>query len=213
MEGDIYHILNRGVEKRKIFLDEEDYFRFRDDLKDFNDKKCVAMSHYDRHKFNLARRVPSDELVDILCVCLMPNHYHILAREKVDKGVGLFMNKIGAGYTHYFNNKNHRNGVLFQGRSKRILVKKDSHFIHLPYYILANPIKLIEPEWKEKKLKNKKEAIKLLDNYKWVSFRDIVSEEKGVFSKIINKNSFLKVFDFASSKEFEKYFVEWLSGF
>lgn len=213
MVGDIYHILNRGVEKRKIFLDDEDYFRFRDDLKDFNSKKRVPMSHYDRRKLNLDIRYPSDALVDILCVCLMPNHYHLLVQEKIDGGAGIFASKIGIGYTHYFNQKNERNGVLFQGRSKRILVKKDAHFIHLPYYILANPVKLIEPGWKEKKLKNKKEAIKFLDNYKWVSFRDIVSNEKGIFSEVINKKLFLRIFGFASGREFEKYFIEWLSGF
>jgi len=216
MKGDIYHIINRGVEKRDIFLDDEDFFRFRDDLKDFNNKNRVPMSHYDRHKFNkfnLELQVPSDELVEILCVCLMPNHYHLLVREKVDGGVKLFMNKLGVGYTHFFNQKYKRIGVLFQGRAKKILVEKDAHFIHLPYYILANPIKLIQPKWKDEGIKDKKKAIKFLDNYKWVSFRDIVSGEGGIFSEVINRGLFLKVFDFGTARQFKLDFDEWIESF
>jgi len=122
MQGDIYHILNRGVEKRNIFLDDEDYFRFRDNLHDFNTKKLNLMSHYDRQKFHTALEEPCDELVEILCVCLMPNHYHLLVREKVDGGVSLFVSKLSSGYTQSFNVKNERSGVLFQGRTKKILV-------------------------------------------------------------------------------------------
>jgi len=161
----------------------------------------------------LERRVPSDELVDILAVCLISNHYHLLAQEKINGGVGIFTNKIGTGYTHYFNQKNERSGVLFQGRSKRILVKDDAHFIHLPYYVLANSLKLIEPQWKESGIRDKKKALKFLDNYKWGSFRDIVSDKKGIFSDIVNRELFLKVFGYNSSKQFEKDFDEWLGGF
>lgn len=212
MKGDIYHVLNRGVEKRDIFLDNQDYFRFRDNLKDFNTKNLNLMSHFDRQKFNTALQEPCDELVEILCICLMPNHYHLLVVEKVDGGVSLFVSKISSGYTQYFNLKNKRSGVLFQGRTKKVLVEKDAHFIHLPYYILANPIKLIEPKWKEAGVKNKKAAVDFLDKYKWVSFRDIVSGEKGIFSEVVNKKLFLKTFGFKSGKEFGKYFVEWLGG-
>lgn len=210
MRGDIYHVLNRGVEKRDIFLDSQDYFRFRDNLKDFNCKNPVTFSHYDRHNFNLGMHNPGEELVDILCVCIMSNHYHLLIREKVDGGVGLFAHKIGIGYTHYFNQKNKRSGVLFQGRTKKILVEKDAHFIHLPYYILANPVKLIEPNWKEEGVKNKKTAVEFLDKYKWVSFRDIISKEKGVFEEVINKKLFLETFGYKSGNEFQKDFLEWM---
>jgi len=182
-------------------------------LKDFNSKKRVLMSHYDRHHCNLECVTPSDELVEILCVCLMPNHYHLLVREKIDGGVSLFINKLGIGYTLYFNQKNKRSGVLFQGRSKKILVKNGAHFIHLPYYILSNPIKLIETKWKDEGIKDKKKALKFLDSYKWVSFRDIVYDEKGIFGEAINKKLFLDTFGFKNGKELEKDFDDWVGSF
>lgn len=202
--------MNRGAEKRKIFLDDEDYFRFRDDLYDFNTKKLNLMSHYDRQKSNTALRGPCDELVDVLGVCLMPNHYHLLAQEKVDGGAGLFSSKISNGYTQSFNLKYERSGFLFQGRTKKILVEKDEHFIHLPYYIFSNPIKLIEPKWKEYGLKDKKRALKFLSDYQWSSFSETVLNKGSTFSKVINKKLFYKLFDFDDGKQFEKFFMEWL---
>ncbi|MBU1255683.1 transposase, partial [Patescibacteria group bacterium] len=152
MKGDVYHILNRGVEKRKVFLNEKDYFRFVYSLYDFNNKDTTSLSYWNRRKYNdhSAIRKPKkskdNQLVDILCWCLMPNHYHILVQEKSDGGASMFSKKISSGYTQYFNLKNKRSGVLFQGKSKIIQIKQDDHFMYLPYYIFSNPIKLIEKE-------------------------------------------------------------------
>lgn len=201
MKGEIFHILNRGVEKRKIFLDDEDYYRFFHNLSDFNNKDLTLLSYVARRKYSSAIRKPKGskkKLVNVLCWCMMPNHYHILVQEIVDGGASIFSKKLSSGYTQYFNLKNDRSGVLFQGKSKIIQLKKDEHFIHIPYYILSNPIKLIEPNWKEEGLKNYKRAVKFLDDYKW--------------SGIIDKESFLRLFD-TNEKQFKTSLKEWLSGF
>lgn len=200
MKGEFFHILNRGVEKRKIFLDDEDYYRFFHNLDDFNDKNLTILPYSVRRS---AMRKPKKKevkkkLVNILCWCIMPNHYHILVQEVINGGSSIFSKKITSGYTQYFNLKNKRDGVLFQGRSKIIQLKKDEHFLHIPYYILSNPIKLIEPNWKEKGLQNYKRAVKFLDDYKW--------------SGIIDKESFLRLFD-TNEKQFKTSLKEWLSGF
>jgi putative transposase len=89
----IYHIYNRGVEKRDIFLEEKDYFRFIHDLFEFNDTAPAG-------KFSEARlpKIPKnkkrDPLVEILCFCLMPNHFHLLLRQLVSDGVVFFYAKI-----------------------------------------------------------------------------------------------------------------------
>ena len=90
MKGDIFHILNRGVEKRRIFLDEEDHLRFVNNLYDFNNKSVTILSYLNRRSSPSAMRKPNDELVDILCWCLMPNHHHILVREKINRGASIF---------------------------------------------------------------------------------------------------------------------------
>ena len=205
--------MNRGVEKREIFLDNEDYLRFAYNLYDFNDKNLTTLSYYARHRrrqLSSAIVKPNkekDKLVDILCWCSMSNHFHILVQEKRDGGVGLFARKITSGFTQYFNLKNNRSGVLFQGKTKIIPVKRDEHFLYLPYYIFSNPIKLIEPYWKEKGIKNLKKTIKFLEDYKWSSYSDIIG--KGNFSFIIKKKLFFEIFD-TNEKQFKKDFIEWL---
>ncbi|MEA2113462.1 MAG: hypothetical protein U9P63_02325 [Patescibacteria group bacterium] len=215
MKGDIYHILNRGVEKRKIFLDEKDYLRFVHNLYDFNNKNEIFISY---HRRQSAMRKPTggersmkrDNLVDILCWCLMPNHYHILVREKINGGASAFSKKISSGHTQYFNLKNERSGVLFQGRSKIIPVKQDNYFLYLPFYIFANPIKLIEKDWQEKSIKNLKQVINFLENYQWSSYLNVIGKDN--FSFVVNQNKFSKSF-IGDKKQFKKDFIEWLVGY
>ncbi|MBU3942515.1 hypothetical protein KKA24_00865, partial [Patescibacteria group bacterium] len=92
MKGDIIHLLNRGVEKRKIFLTEEDYLRFVNNLYDFNDINNVVSAYPWRRKLLMDKK-SKEELVDILCWCLMPNHPHILSQEKIDGGISIFSKK------------------------------------------------------------------------------------------------------------------------
>lgn len=208
MKGDIYHITNRGVEKRKIFLKDEYYIRFINNLRDFNSVDSVFRPYRERRIYNLAMRKPDEELVDIICVCLMPNHYHILVQEKVDGGAGLFSKKISSGFTQYFNLKNNRSGVLFQGRTKIILVNNDAHYLHLPFYIFLNPIKLIEPQWKDNGIKDYKKAVDFLETYEWSSFIETISDKKGFFTDIVNSNIFFELFD-TNSKKLKKDIFEW----
>lgn len=212
MKNNFYHILNRGVEKRKIFLNEKDYLRFLHNMEDFNNKNIIAKSYYKRRiKVDGTRSTVAEKepLVNIICWCLMPNHFHILAKEITDKGVSLFSMKNTAGYTRYFNETNDRSGVLFQGRTKIIPVENDSYFLWLPFYILANPLDLFQPEWKEKGLKNPKEAFNFLLNYKWSNFSSLFY---GTRSTETENNLFYGTFD-TNNKQFKKDFEEWLVNY
>lgn len=217
MKGDVFHLLNRGVEKRKIFLIEKDYLRSVYNLYDFNDVNNVILAYPRRRKAFSDRQVlekdlsPKEvrkELIDILCWCLMPNHLHILSQEKIDGGISIFSKKIIGGYTKYFNEKNERSGVLFQGRSKIIRVTKDSHFAYLPFYIMSNPIELIEPQWQERGIQNFGKVISFLENYKYSSFPDLIGKEN--FPFLINRKLFYELFN-TNEKKFKKDFIDWLS--
>lgn len=176
--SDIYHVLNRGVDKRKIFLDKQDYFRFIHDLFEFNDKQPADTSSYyfsQRDKNSVIERrniKPRELLVDIYVFCLMPNHYHLLLSSRIENGISKFMHKLNMGYSRYFNEKRKRKGTLFEGRYKSILVNKEPYFYHLPYYIHFNPLDLKFKEWREGKLTNYEKAMKFLDNYRWSSHLD-----------------------------------------
>ncbi|MBU3925048.1 transposase [Patescibacteria group bacterium] len=194
---EIYHTLNRGVDKRKIFLDNQDYFRFVHDLFEFNDQDRVNTTFYAFNKSNdiasrNIKRKPRKLLVDVLAFCLMPNHYHLLLISLVENGISRFMKKLNMGYAKYFNKKNKRTGALFEGRYKSILIKNESHFTHIPFYIHCNPLDLIAPEWRERRLEDYGKAEDFLRSYRWSSNMDYCGEKN--FPSVTNKNFLLEYF-------------------
>lgn len=210
MEKNIFHILNRGVDKRKVFLTNRDYLRFVNNLDGFNTIENVR-SYSERCNKNVdVARLHHEELVDILCWSLMPNHPHILVQEKDDNNAGKFSRKMFDGYTKYFNDINDRSGVLFQGRSKIILIQKDAHFLWIPFYIMANPLDMFQIDWRENGIKNPKKAFEFLINYKWSSLRDLIGENN--FPKTINKKLFYELYN-TNEKGFKKEFIKWLEDF
>ncbi|TSC95631.1 MAG: putative transposase [Parcubacteria group bacterium Athens1014_10] len=197
----IYHIYNRGVEKRNIFLDSQDYFRFIHNLFEFNDENhSFNFNHYFNSQtmevepqYLKKQKKPRELLVEILIFTLMPNHFHLLVRQKRENGIVKFMQKLGTGYAMYFNQKHNRVGGLFQGRFKAVIIKEDAHFAHLPYYIHANPLKLIMPDWKTEGVKDYKKAIKFLENYRWSSFLDYTGKKN--FPSVTQREFFLDIFE------------------
>ena len=218
--SEIYHILNRGVDKRKIFIDEQDYFRFIHDLFEFNDQNPVRTVLYNFKKFESRQKNKveyfdlvgpnikklRDLLVDIHAFCLMPNHYHILISPRIEDGIVKFMRKLDMGYAKYFNLKYKRKGTLFESRYKSILVKQESHFYHLPYYIHLNPLDLKFPEWRKGELRNYREALKFLEKYRWSSHLDYTGKKN--FPSVINRKFLLEVF--GGEKEYRRSTKRWL---
>lgn len=181
--NNIYHIYNRGVEKRKIFLEDRDYKRFIRNLIIFNDIKAVTnIEHKNIEQIAINREF----LVDVLAFCLMPNHFHLLLRQVTENGITKFMRKIGTGYANYFNVKYARVGALFQGKFKSVLIDNESQFIYIPHYIHLNPIDLIMPEWREKNLSKPRLAMNFLNSYKWSSYSDYTGKPR--FTLVINKD-------------------------
>jgi len=212
VEGGIYHIYNRGVEKRDIFLEDEDYFRFIHDLFEFNDEEPATLLYYKKpfiqsyetksHRIGSKRKL----IVEILIFTLMPNHFHLLLKQRLENGIMKFMHKLGVGYAMYFNQKYERTGSLFQGPYKAILVEKDAHFIHLPYYIHSNPLDLKFPEWKNKEIRNYKEAMKFLENYRWSSFLDYIGKKN--FPSVTQREFLLDFF--GGPEQYKKNTIKWL---
>ena len=166
---EFYHVLNRGVEKRNVVLDDHDRLRFLHDLFVFNDTKPTL--HYklpDRHEENRRRTL----LVRIHAFCLMPNHYHLLLSPVIENGIPLFMKKLSMGYAKYFNERYTRSGALWQGKYKRVLIARDAHFIYIPYYIHLNPLDLAYPEWRTGNVRNTSKALEYLRTYRWSSHLD-----------------------------------------
>jgi len=198
ISGNIYHIYNRGVEKRDIFMEDLDYFRFIHDLFVFNNIDAVLPMEIQPPKRKL--------MVEILAFALMPNHFHLLIRQKEKEGIVKFMQKLGTGYTMYFNQKYERVGSLFQGRFKAVAVLKEKHLLYLPFYTHLNCLDLIEPDWRNGKIENFKKAIKFLESYRWSSYLDYIGKKN--FPSVTQKQFLLKCF--GGEKEYKKSTVEWL---
>ncbi|OWK26992.1 MAG: hypothetical protein US76_02075 [Parcubacteria group bacterium GW2011_GWA2_38_13b] len=214
--AEIYHVISRGVDKRKIFLDDQDRFRFIHDLFEFNDQKLVKTTFYAFFKIKKQfidmmgkkekERDPRKLLVNILVFCLMDNHYHLLLEPLIENGVFKFMKKLNMGYSRYFNIRHERQGTLFEGRYKRVLVKNEAHFIHLPYYIHFNPLDFKFYSWRERKIKNYKKAIKFLESYRWSSHLDYLGVKN---LPSVTQREFLYDF-FGGSKSYKNKIKEWL---
>lgn len=147
IENGHYHVYNRGVEKRTIFEDDQDYRVFLHLLKyylspiDPNAKHPVAESSNQ----TLIRPRPLANLyqeVDLLAYCLMPNHFHLLIKQITKNGMSKLLSRISTTYSMYFNKRYKRVGYLFQGRYKAILITQDNYLLHLSRYIHLNPIEL-----------------------------------------------------------------------
>ncbi|MBF0106133.1 MAG: transposase [Deltaproteobacteria bacterium] len=117
-EGAVYHVMNRGQDRRAIFRSDHDYEYFLRLCKD-----CVQQWKIMIHAFSL-----------------MPNHYHLLIETPL-ANISRAMRHINGLYTQYYNRQNKKDGCLFKGRYKAILVDEDAYLVELLRYIHLNPVK------------------------------------------------------------------------
>jgi len=205
--GEFYHIYNRGNDKRSIFLDNNDKKRFIKLLILCNSLKPVKIA--DLSLGVTLRNLKNDEnLVDIGAYCLMPNHFHLLVKERMENGISIFMKKLSTGYSMYFNKKNERTGKLFEGVFKATHVDNDEYLKYLFAYIHLNPVKLIDPEWKEKGISDVEKTKEQLNSYKYSSYQDYIGRNREE-SVVLNKSAFPEYF--ADFKEFDDFINEWLT--
>ncbi len=145
----MYHVYNRGVDKRTIFEDEQDYAVFLSYLKyallsdenqsqeDLIDKEVIS----DAIRFNI-RRLGLEGKIELVCFCLMPNHFHLLLYQHGIDAITKLMRSIATGYSSYFNKRHKRAGTLFQGRYKASKIDSQEYWDHISRYIHLNPVDL-----------------------------------------------------------------------
>lgn len=146
IENGYYHIYNRGVEKRSIFLDEQDYGVFLSYLKEYlipkGEKELSEIladpnaTWVEKEKvLKLLRLNNFSGEISLLAYCLMPNHFHFLLKQNKASSIDQFMNSLGTRYTMYFNHKYKRVGGLYQGVYKAVLIQTNEQLIQLSRYI------------------------------------------------------------------------------
>jgi len=191
---ELYHVINKGVDGRTIFLDAQDYARFVHDLYEFNDTSPaseflgVAIPEMSGRTTSRHRK----RIVDIHGWTLMKNHYHLLLSERAEGGITLFLRKL-SGYARYFNERHRRQGTLFQGRTKKILVERREHFLYILHYLHLNPLDYLSgvKKWRERDKGTIPEIAKVLEylkNYRWSSYLDYSGTAN--FPSILTKTLF-----------------------
>lgn len=158
-----YHVYNRGVEKRDIFLDAQDFAVFLSYLKtyllpkDTQRLQLVASSENSSY----SERATAQKLlslnnysneIELHSYSLLPNHFHLLIKQVSENSMDQFMQSLSGRYSGYFNRKHKRVGKLFQGVYKAVLVNSDEQLLHLSRYIHLNPVKftnLPASRWQE----------------------------------------------------------------
>jgi len=213
-EDEFYHTYNRGVEKRDIFMDVSDYERMMLLLRICNSTTPVNIREYRERMFSLESIWALDidgPIVDIGAWCLMPNHFHLLLRERKAGGISQFMQKITTAYTMYFNKRMERVGSLMQGTFKAEPIINDRHMQYLFSYIHLNPVKLIhgEESWTRDGIRNIKQVEKHLRDYRYSSLPDYMSPKSRVQASIISPEHF--PWKFESVAEMKKELTDWLS--
>lgn len=147
VNGEYYHLYNRGVAKQPIFSYKRDYERFL---------LCLSYYHFNNLPFKLSRllQIPvierdlilqglqesNDKTVEIIAFCLMPNHFHLLVRQIKDQGISKFLKQVTNSYTRYFNTKHKRVGPIFQGSFKAVHIDSNEQLLHLSRYLHLNPL-------------------------------------------------------------------------
>lgn len=183
--GEYYHVYNRGVDKREIFLDQYDFERFLQGMNEFNSVRPIgSIFENSFRKDSLSN--PIAKLVDIASYCLNPNHFHMILRQRVDGGISEFMRRIGTGFTQRFNFRYKRNGVLFQGKFKAKHVDSNEYLLHLSAYVnLNNEVHKIK---NDKKFRSSWNEYSLFGKHK-----NIICTPKIILDQFTNFNDY-KVF-------------------
>lgn len=136
-ESGYYHVYNRGVEKRTIFLDERDYKTFLYFLKFYLDPD---------EKINQKTGLPNlknlSGQISLMAYCLLPNHFHLLIKQAQKDSTTKLIRAIATNYVTYFNKRYNRVGPLFQGVYKAVAIDSDEQFLHVSRYIHQNPLSL-----------------------------------------------------------------------
>lgn len=207
VNGEFYHIFNRGVARAPVFISRAEHKQAMLTLSYYlYAKPPVSLARFkelsQEERQRLLVSLEKDEkLIEIVAFVLMPNHFHFLLKQNQDNGISKFASQFTNSYTRYFNTLNQRVGPLFQGVFKSVHVETDVQLIHLSRYIHLNPV-----------VSNVVREDDLL-SYPWSSFSDYVGDgvsaqisTESILSHFKNPQGYKKfVFDQISyGKELEK---------
>jgi len=211
--GGFYHIYNRGVDKRLIFNDQDDFLMFYRYLYLFSDYNYK--NRFGRPMMNEIELAGAEQLsmlrkplIKILSFNLVGNHFHLFAEQFIDDGISIFLHKIKKTYSNKFNKKHSRVGGLFESVFKAKLIDNESHLMHIPRYIHLNSLDLEMPEWRHGKIKDWDKALRILNSDPWSSHRVYMGEKQllPIVDEEFARTSFI------GTEDYVNYLKEWATS-
>lgn len=183
VDDEYYHVVMRAVGDTVVFVDESDFYRGVFSIYEFNNDNSVNMWKRRKEraveKKRLSPTSPTlqerEKFVEVLAFSFMPNHLHMILKQKKENGISKFMQKVGTGYANYFNKKYKRMGHLFN-KFRAVHISNDNQLKNAFVYVHTNLISVIEPGWKEKGIKNFGKVKKFIENNKRHSYPDYLGK-------------------------------------
>lgn len=194
VNNEYYHVFNRGVNKRKIFLDPSDYNKAVEILEYYLfSGHTQRFSYYARlsqsNKKSYFKNI-TNQMAALVSYVLMPNHFHLLISQTEENGISNFLSLFQNSYTRYFNIKHKRIGHLFQGQFKATHIEDNSQLIHVSRYIHLNPLS-----------SHVVNSIDELEKYQWSSYPSYLNP-RTLQSNHIQNNIVLEQFQKQTYKNF-----------
>lgn len=196
---EFYHVYNRSIAHAPIFLKKLDYQQALLTLSYYSFKKpAIKLSRFKElavtQKNNLLENLARQQrYIEIISFAFMPNHFHLLLKQKTDKGISTFISQFTNSYTKYFNTKYERSGPIFQGLFKYVHIETTEQLLHVSRYIHLNPI--VSTVIKENEL----------DTYPWTSFPLYMLQN----NEFINPQPILE--NFSSTKAYKDFVIDHIS--
>jgi len=213
--NEYYHIYNRTIMNVPVFKDGQNAKRIKQSMLFANSTISSKIFQFLRDnekqseiKFIEAMNMltKGEKLVDILCYAIMPDHYHMLIKERVDGGIINFVRKCDISITKYINMRKKRRGPIFESLFRSKHIDSNEYLTHLSTYIHLNPLDIISgKEWRNHKLENWSKIRKKIIDYPWSSLKFFLEEK---FDPIVSGEKVI-LEQFKNKKDYESFLCEW----
>ena len=171
LDGHYYHVYNRGAHKQNIFFENANYL----------------------HVISLFKKYISQYNIIIAAYCLMPNHYHLILRQREAGDIGGFLKTVFNSYTQAINKRYGHSGTLFQGQSKARHIANDENCLQVIRYVHRNPL-----------LAN---LVSSLRDWEFSNYLEWIGMRQGVLVDLDLRNAYFK-----TPLDYEKFVEEYSEG-
>ncbi len=210
--GEYYHIYNRTIFNIPEFKNVKNAEKLSQAFLIANSTKSSDAFSFLRNNKNAKIEdvieiiEKGEKLVDVLCYTIMPDHYHLLLRERKESGISNFIHKCNISVAKYINIKNERSGPLFESLFKAKHISTNEYLVHLSVYIHLNPLDfLAEKSWRKNQLKNWDQVKVKLIKYPWSSLKAFIED----FKDPILSGTDILTEQFKKRKDYTEFLQEW----